>query len=87
MASQINGYKLSAHLVHRGLVLLCPYTTQSVTYHTQFTPLTCDDDLLCLQQHTVGSQFSELLNSSFDLSHFKQTTEFNARTWILTKRN
>lgn len=84
---QSNGYKLLANLVHRGLVLFCPHKTQSVTYNTQYIPLACDDDLLCLQQQIVGSQFSELLSSSFHLSHFKQTLEFNARTWIVTKRN
>jgi len=87
MVSQINAYKLLANLVHRVLVLLCCYMTQSLTYHTQHICLTCDDDLLCLQQHKARSQFSELLSSSFDLSHFKQTLEFNDRTWILTKRN
>ena len=91
MVSQINAYKLLANLVYRGLVLLCHYMTQSVTYHTQYHTqylrLTCDDDLLCLQQHKLRSQFSRLLSSSLDLSHFKQTPEFNARTWILTKRN
>jgi hypothetical protein len=37
MVSQINAYKLLANLVYRGLVLLCRYMEQSVTYHTQYT--------------------------------------------------
>jgi len=87
MVSQINIYKPLANLVCRGLVLLCHYMTQSMTYNTQYIPPTCNDDLLYPQQHKVRSQFSELLSSSFDMSHFKQTLEFNTTTWILTKRN
>jgi hypothetical protein len=86
MVSQINTYKPLANLVRRGLVLLCRYMTQSMTYDTQHIPPTCNNDLLWPQKHKVRSQFSELLSSSFDMSHFKQTLEFNTKTWILTKK-
>jgi len=48
---------LLVNLMNKVLVRLCQFLTLSLMYHTQYMLLTLANDLLCLELHTVGSQF------------------------------